>query len=106
MMKDEECVSFLQWALPRLRRYWPGFRKVRRQVCKRIDRRICELDLGGVAAYRLYLECHPEEWPELDTRCRASSVLPVTRSDIPLLRIFFWMVMTFAPYRDCWNTAT
>ncbi|MCZ6546022.1 MAG: chemotaxis protein CheR, partial [Chloroflexi bacterium] len=31
-MKDTECVGFLQWALPRLRLHWRGFRKVRGQV--------------------------------------------------------------------------
>ena len=37
-MKDSDCVTFLQWALPRLHFRWPGFRKVRRQVCRRISR--------------------------------------------------------------------
>jgi hypothetical protein len=32
---DAECVVFLQWALPRLGLRWQGFRKVRRQVCRR-----------------------------------------------------------------------
>ena len=35
-MKDADCVAFLQWCLPRLEMRWPGFRKVRGQVCKRI----------------------------------------------------------------------
>jgi len=33
-MNDNDCVEFLQWALPRLHLRWPGFRKVRAQVCK------------------------------------------------------------------------
>ena len=71
-MKDSECVEFLQWALPRLGFRWPGFRKVRRQVCKRIDRRICELKLDGPTAYREYLEQQPVEWDVLDRFCRIS----------------------------------
>jgi chemotaxis protein methyltransferase CheR len=38
-MKDTLCVDFLQWALPKLRMRWSGFRKVRRQLCKRVERR-------------------------------------------------------------------
>jgi len=71
-MKDTACVEILQWALPRLGKRWPGFRKVRRQVCKRIDRRLAALDLTGVAAYRAYLETHPAEWVILDSMCRIS----------------------------------
>lgn len=69
-MKDQECVPFLQWSLPRLGMRWQGFRKVRGQVCKRIDRRIRELGLEDVAAYRLFLEGHAEEWQVLDSLCR------------------------------------
>lgn len=71
-MKDSDCVSFLQWALPRLGFRWPGFRKVRRQVCKRIDRRIGKLKLPGPAAYREYLEQVASEWDVLDQFCRIS----------------------------------
>jgi chemotaxis protein methyltransferase CheR len=69
-MNDTDCVTFLQWALPELRMRWPGFRKVRGQVCKRIGRRLAELGLADVAAYRTFLENHPEEWPRLDSLCR------------------------------------
>lgn len=69
-MSDAECVSFLQWALPRLGMRWAGFRKVRRQVCKRVGRRMAELRLPDVSAYRAYLESHPGEWGRLDTLCR------------------------------------
>lgn len=69
-MKDTECVEFLQWALPRLHMRWQGFRKVRGQVCKRIGRRIRELNLGEGADYRTYLESHPAEWSVLDDLCR------------------------------------
>ena len=39
-MTDQDCILLLQWALPRLRLQWPGFRKVRRQVCKRVSSRM------------------------------------------------------------------
>ena len=68
-MTDGECVEFLQWALPRLRMRWAGFRKVRRQVCRRIERRLLDLDLSDVTAYRAYLEATPEEWQSLDALC-------------------------------------
>ncbi len=68
-MRDAECVEFLQWALPRLRRRWQGFRKVRRQLCRRIDRRLRELGLSGPPAYREYLACTPAEWAALDALC-------------------------------------
>ena len=69
-MKDSDCIGFLQWALPQLRMRWPGFRKVRRQVCKRIARRLRVLGLAAPAAYRDYLRAHPEEWAVLDRCCR------------------------------------
>jgi chemotaxis protein methyltransferase CheR len=68
-MKDAEGVQFLQWCLPRLRLIWPGYRKVRRQVYKRLSRRLESLGLGSLAEYRTYLEAHPEEWGILDTSC-------------------------------------
>ncbi|UCF04508.1 MAG: chemotaxis protein CheR [bacterium] len=71
-MTDRECTKFLQWCLPQLRMRWGGFRKVRRQVCKRIGRRIGELELTGAAAYRAYLEDHPGEWRRLDSLCRVT----------------------------------
>ena len=69
-MKNAECVDFLQWALPRLGMRWPGFRKVRRQVCKRIDRRLRELGLPDLAAYRIRLGQDSTEWKFLDGACR------------------------------------
>jgi chemotaxis protein methyltransferase CheR len=69
-MKDRECVDFLQWALPQLHLRWPGFRRVRQQVCKRIRRRLQELGLTDIAAYRTYLAAHPAEWTVVDTCCR------------------------------------
>ncbi len=69
-MKDADCVRFLQWLLPKLHMRWPGFRKVRRQVCKRIDRRLVELGLPDVAAYQIWIVAHPEELQILDGFCR------------------------------------
>lgn len=69
-MNDAACVEFLQWALPKLSLRWPGFRKVRSQVCKRVHRRIRALGLEHTDAYRAYLETHPDEWGHLDSMCR------------------------------------
>lgn len=62
---DAECVALLQWALPRLGLRWQGFRKVRRQVCRRVSRRIDELGLSEADAYRAFLEADGEEWDVL-----------------------------------------
>jgi chemotaxis protein methyltransferase CheR len=51
---------------------WAGFRKVRRQVCRRIERRLRELDLAGVDGYRAYLESTPGEWQHLDALCHVT----------------------------------
>jgi hypothetical protein len=52
--RDAE-VEFLQWALPRLGLRWAGFRRVRRQVCRRLRRRVEALGLlsraGAGAGY-------------------------------------------------------
>ena len=74
-MDDHDCVAFLRWALPRLRLRWAGFRKVRKRVCKRIDRRCRELGLADVASYRAHLQAHADEWRVLDALCR----LPISR---------------------------
>jgi chemotaxis protein methyltransferase CheR len=63
---DVDCVAFLQWVLPHLGRRWAGYRKVRRQVCRRARHRAQALGLGSLAEYRSHLERHPEEWQELD----------------------------------------
>jgi chemotaxis protein methyltransferase CheR len=74
-VRDVEGVRFLQWSLPRLRLRWPGFLKVRKQVYKRVDRRLRELGLPDVVAYRAYFERHGKEWQALDTLCR----IPISR---------------------------
>jgi chemotaxis protein methyltransferase CheR len=68
-MNDAECVSFLQWALPQLSLRWAGYRKVRRQVCRRLRRRLAELELSDTAAYRAYLQANAAEWPMLAAMC-------------------------------------
>jgi chemotaxis protein methyltransferase CheR len=65
-VKDTDCTAFLQWALPRLRMCWSGFRRVRSQVCKLLWRRLAELGLAELTAYRALLETHPQEWTRLD----------------------------------------
>src|SRR5829696_1699637 len=52
--------GFLQWALPRLGLRWVGLRKVRRQVCRRITRRLDAFRLPDLGAYRDYLGAHPQ----------------------------------------------
>lgn len=71
-MRDQDCVAFLQWALPQLRMRWTGFRKVRAQVCKRLARRLRELELENHTAYQHRLENTADEWPVLDALCRVS----------------------------------
>lgn len=69
-MKDSDCVNFLQWALPQMHMRWAGFRKVRKQVCKRIDRRLRTLSINNLKKYREYLQTHTDEWSELSHLCR------------------------------------
>ena len=71
-VNDRECTAFLQWALPQMNLRWAGFRKVRRQVCKRLKRRMHDLQLADFAAYRARLENDPTEWEvewEVVDRC-------------------------------------
>jgi chemotaxis protein methyltransferase CheR len=65
-MHDRACINFLQHYLPELGYRWKGFRKVRNQVCKKIKKRIAELELGSIQTYRDYLEKHEEEMQVLD----------------------------------------
>ena len=68
-MDEDECAAFLQWALPRLRLRWAGFRKVSSQICKRLRRRMDELRLETLEQYRSRLEATPDEWALLDDLC-------------------------------------
>lgn len=67
---ENDCVRFLQWALPQLQMRWSGFRKVRKQVCKRLAHRLIALGLSDINAYQHYLTRQPDEWQTLDTLCR------------------------------------
>jgi len=71
-MEDDVCVRFLQWLLPQLRMRYPGFRKARKQVCKRIQSRIKQLSQSDVKAYQNYLKNHLEEWFIVDKLCRVT----------------------------------
>jgi chemotaxis protein methyltransferase CheR len=74
-VRDADCIAFLQWALPHLGRSWPGYRKVRRLVCRRLGRRLRSLGLADLDAYRGYLTARPAEWAALDALCG----VPVSR---------------------------
>ena len=71
-MLDEACIRFLQWALPHMRLRWQGFRRVRKQVCKRIGQRISQLSLTDELAYRDYLHSHDAEWQILAALCHVT----------------------------------
>lgn len=63
---DKNCVNFLRQVLPDLNLRWEGYRKVRRQVCRRIRKRIHVLKLESFEAYRIYLKNHSREREVLD----------------------------------------
>ncbi len=67
-----DCTNFLQWALPQLNLRWAGFRKVRKQVCKRIRRRMNVLGLESYEEYQSWLKSQHSEWEVLDNMCRIS----------------------------------
>jgi chemotaxis protein methyltransferase CheR len=67
---------------------WAGFRKVRRQVCRRVTRRIAELGLADHEAYRAHLAAHPEEWEAL------RALTPVTISRFGRDRAVFGALAT------------
>ena len=70
MMSRRNYVEFLTWALPRLSMRYKGFRRVKRQVCRRIDRRMRTLNLSGLDEYKQYLMANNDEWHTLDQFCR------------------------------------
>jgi chemotaxis protein methyltransferase CheR len=69
LITDPKGMQFLQWCLPRLGLRWPGFRKVRGRVYKRLKRRLHELGLPSLDAYQTYLTDHVEEWAILSSLC-------------------------------------
>jgi chemotaxis protein methyltransferase CheR len=60
------CRDLLQWALPRLQKRVQGYRKVRKQVCRRISQRMKELQIQDLQTYKMYLENNDDEWEVLD----------------------------------------
>jgi len=71
-LADQDCIDFLQWALPQLHLRWAGFRKVRRQVCRRLHKHLTDLGLSDLKEYQQYLELHSGEWNILDALCYIS----------------------------------
>jgi len=69
-MRDADLVEFLQWALPRMKMRWAGYRRVRGQVRKRLARRLSQLGLPDLDAYKARLETQAREWDRLDDLCR------------------------------------
>jgi chemotaxis protein methyltransferase CheR len=55
-----------------MRLRWVGYRKVRRQVCRRIARRVADLGLADLEAYAEHLREHTEEWDRLRNLCRVT----------------------------------
>jgi chemotaxis protein methyltransferase CheR len=74
-MADDTRTAFLKWCLPRLGLRWPGYRKIRGLVGKRLNRRLAELGLDDLTAYRNFLISEPSEWVRLDAMCR----VPISR---------------------------
>jgi chemotaxis protein methyltransferase CheR len=75
LIGDQACVRFLKWCLPELGLRWPGYRKVRRLVGKRLSRRLIELGLADLDSYRSLLQRAPGEWAQLDAMCH----IPISR---------------------------
>jgi chemotaxis protein methyltransferase CheR len=74
-MRDQDCVRFLKTMLPSLGLCWPGYRKVHRTLGKRLRRRLAELRLDDLDAYRAQLAADPDEHARLDALCR----IPISR---------------------------
>lgn len=74
-MADEASIAFLRWCLPQLGLRWPGYRRVRGLVGKRLKRRLAELGLADLSAYQAFLTSHPAEWARLERICR----IPISR---------------------------
>ena len=71
----EDCIAFLKWYLPRVGLHWPGYSRVHRLVCKRLNRRMAELGMTQFAQYRPWLAEHPDELARIDAMCR----IPISR---------------------------
>lgn len=60
------CHEFLQHILPKLGYHWPGFRKVRRQVCRRVHQRMQELAIRNYSDYLVHIDQFPGELDTID----------------------------------------
>jgi chemotaxis protein methyltransferase CheR len=69
-MREPACTELLAWAATEVALRPEGFRRVRKQVCKRLYRRIVELHLPGPTAYRGFVAAHPEERAVIEELCR------------------------------------
>jgi chemotaxis protein methyltransferase CheR len=67
---QDNCYSFLGWALHNLDMRPEGFKKVHKQVCRRINKRNRDLNLNSYEDYRSYLQKNPQEWKVLDQMMR------------------------------------
>jgi chemotaxis protein methyltransferase CheR len=67
---DAELISFLQEELPRMGLRWRGFRNFRGTVKKRLARRLGELGMASLDAYRARLAADAGERAVLDAMCR------------------------------------
>lgn len=71
-MSNRDCTALLQWALPHLNHRWEGYRRVRRQICKRLAARVDALGLADMPAYRKRLEEDLAEWTALRATLRVT----------------------------------
>ncbi len=74
-MRGVECRAFLRQMLPVFGLRWAGYRKVHRTLCKRLARRLRELGISDLEAYRHRLESDPEERARFEAICR----IPISR---------------------------
>jgi chemotaxis protein methyltransferase CheR len=66
----DSCDAFLEWVLHSLDMRPAGFKKVRKQVCKRIKKRRMDLNLNSYEEYRSFLQKNPREWWVVDQMTR------------------------------------
>jgi chemotaxis protein methyltransferase CheR len=74
-MADAALVAFLRAWLPQLGLRWPGYRKVRGIIRKRLNRRLAELGVPDLSAYESLLVRDAGEQARLDAMCR----IPISR---------------------------
>ncbi len=74
-MTDADLVAFLKWSVARLGLRWTGLQGFRGTVRKRLTKRLAELGLGDLAAYRAFIEREPDEVVVLEAMCR----IPISR---------------------------